>query len=109
MSAAQATLYGALIASVFSLLGVVVGVVVQYQLRRRGELFIQARSWASRNLERGQAARRFEVRCFNERDVGISLWDARVEFYRGGKRLDFIPAERADDIEAEVGPIDLEF
>ena len=103
------TSYDGLLGILGVVIGVVVGVVIEYQLRRRGELHIQARPWASRDPERGQAARRFEIRCFNERDVGISLWDARVEFYQGDKRLDSIPAERADDTEAEVGPIDLEF
>jgi hypothetical protein len=102
------TYYDGLLGILGVVIGVVVGVVIEYQLRRRGELHIQARPWASRDPERGQAARRFEIRCFNERDVGISLWDARVEFYQGDKRLDSIPAERADS-EAEVGPIDLEF
>jgi len=103
------TYYGGVLGIVGAVLGVVVGAVLQYQMRRRGELLIQARPWDLRDPERGQAARRFEVRCFNDRDVGISLWDARVEFYRGSKRLASIPAEWADDAEAEVGPIDLEF
>jgi hypothetical protein len=40
MSAALATLYGALIAGVFTLLGITVGLVVEHWLRRRGELRI---------------------------------------------------------------------
>jgi hypothetical protein len=94
-----------------------VGLVVEHRLRRRGEVRIEQRSWLwDRRIPSHQ--RMFEVRFFNDRDVNISLWDARVEFYRGAELLDSLPAFKAfatliDDagrpVEGEeVGPIDLE-
>lgn len=111
MSATQATLYGALIAGVFTLLGIVVGLVVEYQLRRRGEVRSEARAWsgAGRKYERDEF-RSFKMRFFNDRDVNIYLWDARAEFYRGAELIDTIPAWRAEGLDGVelVGPIDLE-
>jgi hypothetical protein len=53
MSAAQATLYGALIAGVFTLLGAVAGLLAQAWLRKRGERRIEAED-AWRAAHRGR-------------------------------------------------------
>ena len=109
MSAATATLIAGGLAVAGTLLGVVVGLLVEYRLRRRGEVLTQARAWTG--FGRGDWSfwgQTFEVRFFNNRDVNISLWDARVEFYRGGNLLNSIPTQRTDGTGDEVGPIDLE-
>jgi hypothetical protein len=104
MSAATATLIGAGLAVAGTLLGVFVGLVVEYWLRRRGELRLDASpQWR----KYGEGSRQFAMRLFDDRDVNISLWDAQVEFYRGTESIGtlFVHAEGTSD---ELGPIDLE-
>jgi hypothetical protein len=113
MSEATAALYGALIGVFGALLGVVVGLVTEYRLRRRGEVVREVRAWT-----RGHAPinigghdieiREFEVRFFNDRDVNISLWDARVECYRGNELTCSVTPTRGGESMETVGPIDLE-
>jgi hypothetical protein len=86
VSATQATLYGALIAGVFTLLGVVAGLLAQHWLRRRGEvrIHVDAWTWWGSDLDTpyepktGSEARNFDIHVFNDRDVNISLeWEGR--------------------------------
>jgi hypothetical protein len=110
ISAATATLIAGALAVVGALLGVVVGLVVEYWLRRRGELRIQARTeWA---MDPVPWARKLDIRFFNDRDVNISLWDPQVEFYQGAELLLTAPIERMildeEGAPVELDPIDLE-
>jgi hypothetical protein len=91
VSAATATLYGALVAGVFALLGVAAGLVVEDRLRRKGEIRRKVRAWAdgyTGGPGGNPEGRGFEVRFFNDRDVNIALWDPKVEFYEGRTLLE---------------------
>ncbi|MBD0328275.1 MAG: hypothetical protein ICV68_17790 [Pyrinomonadaceae bacterium] len=52
--------------------------------------------------------RRFDLRLFNDRDVNVSLWDPKVEFYKDGKLVEppMVPLTQFHAPE-ESGPIDL--
>jgi hypothetical protein len=113
ISAATATLLAGGLAVVGTLLGVVVGLMVEYLLRRRGELRIDTSPQWGKSF-RVDWVGRISIRFFNDRDVNISLWDAQVEFYRGAELIgSLIPTMKrwdAEDVEDKDkgAPIDLE-
>jgi hypothetical protein len=110
MSGATATLIASGLAIAGTLLGIAVGVLVEHWLRRRGELRIHASKW--REFGQGPTILQIDMRFFNDCDVNIALWDARVEFYRGGVYIGalplHVPAQGYRGSNVLRGPIDLE-
>lgn len=107
MSAATATLIAGGLAVVGTLLGVVVGLVVEDRLRRRGEVRREVRAWVGGQTGGISESRVFEVRFFNDRDVNISLWDVKVEFYDGKELIASLPPKESAGTSPPVGPVDL--
>lgn len=74
-----------------SLAGFVVGLVVEYRLRRRGEVvrevkaWIDGTTWDPSEQSIPSESRVFQMRFFNDKDINISLWDVRAECFREGK------------------------
>ena len=98
MSAAMATMYGALVAG-------------KDRRRRAGEVSAESRGWIEEpggEIVRpsGGGERRFQLRCFNDRDLNLALWDVRVEYYKGGTLLGYLTPETPAAYLVE--PIDLE-
>jgi hypothetical protein len=91
---AEATLYGAAIAGTFTVLGVVIGAVIEPLLRRMGkvEVLIEEGGWF---VQQGAyhpdgavpSERRLRVAFLNHKDLPVNVRDMSVEFYKGGKPL----------------------
>ncbi len=96
-----------MVAGFFALLGVVVGLVAEQVLRRKGVVRLEVEAWAGGSKGGPFEERHFEARFFNDRDVNISLWDPRVEFYEGGQLIDAMPTANPRSGQGSVGPIDL--
>jgi hypothetical protein len=112
VSAATAALIAGGIAIVGALLGAVVGLVVQDQLRRRGEVRFDVRAWVDgRPIQGGGEYRDFEARFFNDRDVNVSVWNLEVEFCEGeatiARMLPERPRRSPGDQRIPVEPIEL--
>jgi len=82
MSAAEATLYGSIIAGAFTLLGVALGLFGERYIRERGKVRYEIDAWTGAdNASFGAPeVRHFEVNLYNEKDVTLALWDVHMEF-----------------------------
>lgn len=105
MDATAATLYGAAIAGLFTVIGVVAALVVEDRLRRRGEVRFEVRSWVGGTTSTTSGESRvFEARFFNGRDVIVSLWNLEVEFYDGEAVIARMLPKRAANDPTRSGP-----
>jgi len=100
VSATQAILYGPLIAGVFTLLGVVAGLLAQHWLRRRGQvrIHVDAWTWWGSDLDTpyepktGSEARNFDIHVFNDSTDVVNIsspsppWMRRTHSGGGGDR-----------------------
>jgi len=62
--------------------------MVQRYLRGRGELRCEIVAWTGSAISPGvYEQHHFEVKFFNEKEVGVGLWNVEVAFYNGGEYL----------------------
>ena len=74
-------------AGVFAVAGLVSGLMVEYLLRRRGDVLVDVQSWRGGTRGSRTEMRSFDAAFFNNKDINISLWSPRVEFFKGGERV----------------------
>jgi hypothetical protein len=87
--AATATLYGALIAGGFALLGVVVGLFGERWVRSWGNVRCDIEEWViSVGTSAGPEESKLDVRFLNEKDLPVVVWEMRMEFYKGEEPLE---------------------
>jgi hypothetical protein len=98
MTTAEATLYGAILAGVFgifgTLLGVVLGLFGERWVRTRGKVRCDIR-WRNTRGAGGPGSpggfevqqRQLEATFLNYKDVPVTVWEMRVDFYKGGEPL----------------------
>jgi hypothetical protein len=93
----MADLIGVMVGGVIGVLGSVVAQYVSRHLRTQGELHCEVNAWTGGNIGAFKEELHFEVKVFNEKDVGIGLWDISIVFCRSGEEpVSFRPKFGAD-------------
>ena len=114
MSGATATLYGAVIAGGFALLGVVVGLFGERWVRSWGDVRCEIDDWSINvGTSAGPEESRLDVRFLNEKELPVVVWDMGVEFYKGEEPLEewadptALFVDEVTGSRSRVGPVNL--
>lgn len=74
-------LQGALVGGLIGLVSSLSALLVQRRMRTRGEVHCEIVAWVGSAVSPGVfEEKHFEVRFFNEKEVGVGLWNVVVEF-----------------------------
>jgi hypothetical protein len=83
----MADLVGVLVGGVIGVLGSVVAQYVARHLRTQGELHSEISAWTGSDVGAFKEELHFEAKFFNEKEVGVALWDICVVFCSGVEEL----------------------
>jgi hypothetical protein len=99
-----------IITGVFTLMGVVVGLLGERWVRTWGEVQCKIDWWSTRGAGGLDSPggvqvqeRQLRVTFLNRKDVPVTVWDMRVVFYRGDKALNEKERPHTEFADAEVG------
>lgn len=82
---------GAIVGALIGLISGQALLLMQRYLRGRGNVHTEIDAWLVRSGLPGVERRTFKVRFFNEKDIGIALWEVHVEFSKGDMRQTLYP------------------